>query len=71
MSYYTQILKCPKKCSESAQARYFPAQDGLPAVIVCSHCGAQWTSNSNNLQQLIKENHLFDVPDEIVQAQKR
>lgn len=71
MSYYTKVLMCPKKCTVNAQARYFPAQDELPSVIVCSNCGAQWSSNTNNLDQIISENHLFDVPIDVVEAQKR
>jgi len=56
MSYYTKILSCPKKCSPKAQARYFPAQDGLPSVIHCSNCGKSWNSRPDNLQKIIEEN---------------
>ena len=70
LSYYTKVLKCPKNCSEEAQAHYFPAQNELLPVIVCGNCGVHWSSIGHNLPVLIEENFLFDLPEDLVEAQK-
>jgi len=67
MSKYTELIACPD--CRSVHARYFPPQDGLPAVIDCGICGHQISSDHQDFKKIHEENFVAALSPGMINEQ--